>query len=109
MCTTLGVSALNRHSMEIVSQQGSQRKAIREESFQKHIPFNGVLSSNNRPKWIRRMLLGLLGWASHSSRHSLSINSFNVYTLILNGSFFPLSVTPGTLTFRFVKYFSSSL
>jgi hypothetical protein len=28
---------------------------------------------------------------------------------MLNGSFFPLSVTPGTLTFRFVKYFSSIL
>ena len=28
---------------------------------------------------------------------------------MLNGSFFPLSVTPGTSTFRFVKYFSSIL
>ena len=55
------------------------------------------------------MLLGELGCASHSSLHSLSINSFSVYTLILNGSFFPFSVTPGTVTFRFAKYFSSIL
>jgi hypothetical protein len=55
------------------------------------------------------MLLGLLGCASHSSLHSRNINSFSVYTLILNGSFFPFSVTPGTLTFRFVRYFSSIL
>jgi hypothetical protein len=55
------------------------------------------------------MLLGLLGCASHSSLHSLNINSFNVYTLMLNGSFFPADVVPGTFTFRFVKYFSSIL
>jgi len=54
ICTTFGVSALNRHS------------------------FRGVLSSNKPPKWINRILLGLLGFGSHSSRHSLKINSFNV-------------------------------
>jgi hypothetical protein len=55
------------------------------------------------------MLLGLLGFASHSSLHSLKISSFSVYTLILKGSFLPLSVMAGTLTFRFMRYFSSSL
>ena len=55
------------------------------------------------------MLLGLLGGVSHSSLHSLNINSFNVYTLMLYGSFFPLSVILGTLTLRFVRYFSSIL
>jgi hypothetical protein len=55
------------------------------------------------------MLLGLLGCASHSSLHSLNINSFNVYTLMLNGSFFPLSVVPGIVTLRFVRYLSSIL
>jgi hypothetical protein len=74
-----------------------------------NIPFKAVLSSNNRPKYINRMLLGLLGCASHSSLHSLNINSFNVYTLMLNGSFFPADVVPGTFTFRFVRYFSSIL
>jgi len=55
------------------------------------------------------MLLGLLGCASHSSLHSLNINSFKVYTLMLNGSFLPVDVVPGTFTFRLVKYFSSIL
>lgn len=85
MCTTFAVSGLNLQS------------------------FNGVLSSSNLPKKINLILLGLLGCASHSSLHSLNINSFNVYTLILNGSFLPASVIPGTLTFRFARYFSSIL
>ena len=55
------------------------------------------------------MLVGLLGFASHSSLHSLNINSFNVYTLILYGSFLPVSVTPGTFTLRLIRYFSSIL
>jgi hypothetical protein len=75
----------------------------------RYLPFNAVLSSNNLPKKINRMLLGLLGFVSHSSRHSLNINSFNVYTLMLSGSFLPLSVVSGTLTPRFIKYFSSIL
>jgi hypothetical protein len=55
------------------------------------------------------MLLGLLGCVSHSSLHSRKINSFSVYTLMLYGSFLPPSVKAGTTTFRFVRYFSSSL
>lgn len=76
---------------------------------EEELPFNGVLSSNNLPKKINRMLLGLLGCVSHSSLHSLNINSFRVYTLMLNGSFLPPSVIPGTSTFRLIKYLSSIL
>lgn len=66
--------------------------------------FKGSLSSRSLPKWINRMLLGLAGLPSHSSRHSLNINSFNLYTLTLKGSLFPFSVTSGTSTFRLAKY-----
>lgn len=85
MCTTFDVSGLNLHA------------------------FKGSLSSNSLPKNINRILLGLLGFVSHSSLHSLNINSLSVYTLIVRGSFFPFSVTPGTATERLVKYFSSIL
>ena len=37
------------------------------------------------------------------------MSSLSVYTEILKGSFRPVSVTPGTVTLRFVRYFSSIL
>lgn len=47
------------------------------------LPSSGMLSFSNLPKYIRRILLGLLGFASQSSRHSRRINSLSVYTLML--------------------------
>lgn len=52
---------------------------------------------------INRIEVGLEGLASHSSRHSRSINSFNLYTLKLKGSLL------GTSTLRLAKYLLSSL
>lgn len=79
MCTTLGISWLNLESRST------------------------PLSSNNFPKLISRIELGLAGFASHSSLHSRNINSFNLYTLRLKGSLF------GTETDRLARYLLSSL
>ena len=87
-----------------------------------YIPFKGALSSSSLPKEMRRMYVGLDGFASHSatrskwmvrgdvdqgfyepSLHSRKINSFSLYTLRLKGSF------PCTSTFRLLKYLLSSL
>ena len=67
------------------------------------LPLSTPLSSNSFPKLINRIELGELGLASHSSLHSLKINSFNLYTLRLKGSLFC------TDTDRFVRYLLSSL
>jgi len=64
---------------------------------------SGALSSSNLPKEMSRIELGLVGFCSHSSLHSLNINSFRVYTLRLYGSL------SATLTLLLFKYFESNL